>query len=64
LSGEPERFVLQYYDVKLFFGRKILREIKSFIQEYKRFGILTGRSSAKISGAYDDVINLLREFDA
>jgi alcohol dehydrogenase len=64
LSGEPERFVLQYYDVKLFFGRKILREIKPFIQEYKRFGILTGRSSAKISGAYDDVINLLREFDA
>lgn len=45
--------------VKLFFGVKAIDKVERFISTHRKALLVTGRRSAKISGALDDVINIL-----
>lgn len=45
--------------VKLFFGINVIGNAEEFIKAYKRILLVTGRRSAKISGALDDVTSIL-----
>lgn len=50
-----------YMPVKLFFGKNSLENLSDFITYFKKALIVTGKNSAKLSGALDDVINLLEK---
>jgi len=50
-----------YMPVKLFFGKNSLNNFSDFITYFKKALIVTGKNSAKLSGALDDVINILNE---
>lgn len=56
-------FTIYNGGVKLFFGEKAIDKTKSFISRYNRLLIVTGRSSAKLSGALDDVKSILEEYN-
>jgi alcohol dehydrogenase len=45
--------------VKLFFGVNRLDEVKPLLRGFRKLLIVTGRRSAKVSGALDDIVNLL-----
>jgi alcohol dehydrogenase class IV len=51
-----------YIGTKVFFGRNCVKDNKMELKDFgKRAMIVTGRSSGKISGALDDVINVLKD---
>jgi alcohol dehydrogenase class IV len=53
-----------WYKTKVFFGKNALEENKGELLSYgKKAFIVTGGSSAKKSGAYDDIINVLSKLE-
>ncbi|MEM3913677.1 MAG: iron-containing alcohol dehydrogenase [Desulfurococcaceae archaeon] len=57
------KFSLKYQDTLLYFGDNALSEASWFIKQFRKIGLITGKQSAKISGALGDVLKLLREYD-
>ncbi len=47
--------------VKLFFGENTVIKTKKHLSRYHRLLVVTGRSSAKVSGALDDIRKILEE---
>ncbi|MET1159651.1 MAG: iron-containing alcohol dehydrogenase [Thermoprotei archaeon] len=55
--------VFQVYNggVKLFFGPGTIESVKEFLKGYKKLLIVTGKKSARVSGALGDVEKILNE---
>ncbi len=47
--------------VKLLFGLNRVSELKTYLRDHERLLIITGRRSAKVSGALDDIVKVLDE---
>ncbi|KAF2956836.1 iron-containing alcohol dehydrogenase family protein [Marinitoga sp. 38H-ov] len=54
--------MLYYMPTKLYYGKNIIFEHKNEMILGEKAIIVTGRNSAKITGALDDVISILKEF--
>ncbi len=50
-----------YMPVKLFFGKNSMENLSDFITYFKKAMIVTGKNSARLSGALDDVIEILKK---
>ncbi|MEM4528286.1 MAG: iron-containing alcohol dehydrogenase [Desulfurococcaceae archaeon] len=59
--SKPSTFSFRYQDTILYFGENALTKASWFIKQYRKVGLITGKQSAKISGALDDVLKLLNE---
>ncbi|RLG81231.1 MAG: alcohol dehydrogenase [Thermoprotei archaeon] len=57
--GSLRSFQVYNGGVKLFFGVNSLEEAAAYLRKYSRVLIITGRTSAKLSGALDDIIRIL-----
>ncbi len=58
-----KNFSLTYGSVKLYFGPESTRNLLDHVKGYEYAIIVTGKSSAKISGALNDVVNVLNKVD-
>jgi alcohol dehydrogenase len=58
----PMVFVLRYEQTTLYFGVNGLEKAKSFLAGREKVVIVTGKTSAKVSGALGDVEKVLKEF--
>ncbi|RLF06622.1 MAG: alcohol dehydrogenase [Thermoprotei archaeon] len=58
-SVNLRKFKLKYADVELHFGLNALSELEGELSRYGRVIIATGRRSAKVSGALEEVTRLL-----
>ncbi|WFO75890.1 iron-containing alcohol dehydrogenase [Desulfurococcaceae archaeon MEX13E-LK6-19] len=54
-------FVVDYKGVRVFFGRGVVGGLGRFLKGFSRVAIVTGRSSARVSGALGDVVRVLEE---
>ncbi len=54
-------FVVDYKSVRVFFGRGVVRSLERFLKGFSRVAVVTGRSSARVSGALGDVVRVLEE---
>lgn len=54
-------FRLKYEGTTLYFGERALERASWFFDGVSRVGIITGKQSARVSGALDDVLRLLDE---
>ncbi|MEM1649778.1 MAG: iron-containing alcohol dehydrogenase, partial [Sulfolobales archaeon] len=61
--NEMGKFSLKYQDTLLYFGDNALSEAYWFIKQFRKIGLITGKQSAKISGALSDVLKLLQEYE-
>ena len=64
--SEMYRFSLRYQSTQLFFGERAIDDIESFIESLGGeldIVIAMGRSSAKVSGAFDDVLSVLKKHE-
>ncbi len=61
MSESLPSFTLIHGPTKLFFGLGAVRSVKEYLRGASRVAIVTGRSSAKVSGALDDVIDVIKE---
>lgn len=64
MSTSSKVFTLKYQDTVLYFGKNALKEAVPFMKQFKRFGLITGKHSAKVSGALDDVLSVLKQIEA
>jgi alcohol dehydrogenase len=55
-------FQILHAGVKLFFGIDSVWNIRDYLRGFKKLLIVTGRRSAKVSGALDDVLKILNEY--
>lgn len=55
-----KRFRFRYADTLLFFGLDSVQNIRDFVAGFERAVVVTGRSSARISGALGDVERILK----
>lgn len=53
-------FTIYNGGVKLFFGLNVVEKMSSVIEDSSRILVVMGKRSARLSGAYDDVINVLK----
>jgi len=56
-----KNFSLTYGGVKLYFGPKSIKHLLEHVKGYEYAIIVTGRSSAKVSGALNDVVKILNK---
>ncbi|ABL88755.1 iron-containing alcohol dehydrogenase [Pyrobaculum islandicum DSM 4184] len=56
-----KEFKLRYEGVLLHFGTGTIEKSKNYLHQFEKVVIVTGRSSAKTSGALDDVERVLKE---
>lgn len=56
-----KEFKLRYEGVLLHFGTGTIEKSKNYLRQFEKVVIVTGRSSAKTSGALDDVERVLKE---
>jgi len=63
LSG-PGSFTLRYASTKLFFGEGSVGDLARYLGKHSLVAVVTGRSSAKVSGALDDVLGVVKEVGA
>ncbi len=56
-----ENFLLRYGGTYLYFGLNTINSLKHFIRKHSLVGVITGRRSAKLCGALDDLVKLLVE---
>ncbi len=54
-------FTLLHGPTKLYFGLNVVQCIKKRLEGSSKVAIVTGRSSAKVSGALDDVVDILKD---
>ena len=54
-------FRLKHEEVTLYFGENSLEKAAWFLEGKKKVGVVTGRQSAKVSGALDDLLKILSE---
>ncbi len=59
--GETTRFVIRSGRTTLYFGAGAVEELKGFLEDFKHVCIVTGRKSARVSGALGDLEKLLGE---
>lgn len=59
--GSPESFTLRYASTKLFFGEGSVKGLAKYLSKHSLVAVVTGRSSAKVSGALDDVLDVIKE---
>lgn len=59
LSTNLRKFKLRYASVNLYFGSQVLGELEDELSQFKKVVIATGRRSARVSGALDEVATLL-----
>jgi len=62
--GGPESFTLRYASTKLFFGEGSVKGLAKYLSKHSLVAVVTGRSSAKVSGALDDVVDIIKEVGA
>ncbi len=63
MSG-PGSFTLRYASTKLFFGEGSVGDLARYLGKHSLVAVVTGRSSAKVSGALDDVLGVVKEVGA
>ncbi len=56
-----EVFSLRYMGTRLFFGSGTVSKLKRYVGRCSLVGLVTGRRSARVCGALDDVLGVLRE---
>jgi len=56
-------FSLVYGGVKLYFGLKSIKKLREYVGDYEEVVIAAGKSSAKVSGALNDVISVLKKYE-
>ncbi len=56
----PGSFTLRYASTKLFFGPNSVNRLAKFLEKHGLVAVVTGRSSARVSGALDDVLGILK----
>lgn len=57
-------FTIHNGGVRLFFGLNVVENIGSIVESRSRVLLVTGKKSAKVSGAYDEVTSVLKSIDA
>lgn len=62
--GGPESFTLRYASTKLFFGEGSVKGLAKYLSKHSLVAVVTGKSSAKVSGALDDVLDVIKEVGA
>ncbi|MEM1541684.1 MAG: iron-containing alcohol dehydrogenase [Ignisphaera sp.] len=58
---ELKNFRLRYAETTLYFGLDAVQNIKDYLSKFERAVIVSGRASAKLSGALNDIENILRD---
>ena len=56
-------FDLRYQETRIHFGDRSVEKLKGYIQKMNHVILVTGKNSARLSGAMDDVEKLLKEED-
>jgi len=59
--GGLKSFVLRYASTKLFFGEGSVRGLVKYLSKHSLVAVVTGRSSASVSGALSDVLGVIKE---
>ncbi|MEM4691655.1 MAG: iron-containing alcohol dehydrogenase, partial [Desulfurococcaceae archaeon] len=59
-----KNFTIYNGGVKLFFGLNVVEEMSNLIEQSSRILIVMGKRSAKVSGAFDEVISVLKNTDS
>jgi len=59
----PTPFPVYNGGVKLYFGLDTIRRLAYYLRRHKKVLIVTGKKSAKLSGALDDAIRVLEEYN-
>jgi len=54
-------FTLKHANVELYFGPNSIRNLSNHLNDYKKVAVVTGKTSAKKSGALNDVEKILNE---
>lgn len=57
-----KNFMLRYESTTLYFGIEAVENIRDHVKRFERVIIVTGKRSAKVSGAFDDVVKILNDF--
>lgn len=57
---ELKNFGLRYAETELYFGLDAVQNIKNYVSRFEKAVIVTGKSSARLSGALNDVEKILR----
>lgn len=61
MSKTLRSFTLLHGPTKLYFGLNAVQCIKGYLESSSRVAVVTGRSSAKVSGALDDIVSILKD---